>query len=499
MSKAIPANFFVKIIPGVISATGSAIDLNGLMLSTSTRTPIGTVPSFPDAASVADYYGDSSPEAQAGVDYFKGFIGASVTPNAFLVAQYPMAAVAAWLRGGPLSLTLTQLKALTGVLSVFVDGVEHTSSAIVLTAATSFSNAATILLAAFTTPAFAISYDSVSGAFVVTSGTTGATSAMDFAQGSIAAGLGLTSAMGAVTSQGSDAATPGPFMDGVVEVDSDWCTFFTLFDPDGGAGNTIKEAFAAWTDAQTYRYVYACGDPDLSPTTSNAAAGSLGDILTSAGMSGTALICTPSWEKPSVLAGMIASIDFTEKDGRANMAFRSQDGIAADITSATAAANLKANGYNYYGKVGANKKTFSFFFPGLITGQFQWLDSFVNQVWLNAQLQLDILTLMTVEKSIPYNPEGYGKVEASILPTLQQALDFGAIRTEVPLSASQAAQVNAAAGVAIDQILFTQGWYLQILPATADVREARTSPPCKLWYMDGGSINGIVLNSLLVQ
>ena len=501
MTKAINANYFVRIIPGVIAADGSAIDLNGLFLTTSQRVPTATVQEFPnDGVSVGAYFGASSPEAAQAAVYFAGSDGASILPSTILFAQYNPTAVSAWLRGGPLSLTLTQLKALTGVLAVVVDGVLHTSSAINLSAATSFSNAATLILADFTNPGFTIAYDAISTAFVITSLTTGATSTIDFASGSIAAGLGLTYATGAVDSQGAVAVTdPVAFMNGINDIEQDWVTLVTLFDPDGGNGNTLKQAFSTWTNSQQYAKVYACWDTDLSPTTQSQAAGSLGDILTNGNTSGTALIATPSCEKASMLAGFIAAINWNEKDGRTNLAFRSQSGLSADITSTTAAANLKANGYNFYGRVKLSKKTVNVFSDGRISGSFKWLDSFVNQILINANLQLDVFTLMTVMKSIPYNAEGYGYVYAACLPTIQAAVNFGAIRKGVQLSASQAAQVNAAAGVAIDGALFSEGWYLQILPASADVRSERDSPPCKFWYMDGESINGIVLESLNVQ
>ena len=50
----------------------------------------------------------------------------------------------------------------------------------------------------------------------------------------------------------------------------------------------------------------------------------------------------------------------------------------------------------------------------------------------------------------------------------------------------------------ISSDLQSKGYYLQILPATAQVRGQRKSPPVKLWYMDGGSIQQITLASIAV-
>ena len=87
MTKSIPASYFVSIVPGVIIAGGSALDLNGLMLTSGTRTPIGSVLSFASSAAVATYYGASSTEAQAAAIYFLGFDNSNVKPGALLVTM----------------------------------------------------------------------------------------------------------------------------------------------------------------------------------------------------------------------------------------------------------------------------------------------------------------------------------------------------------------------------------------------------------------------------
>src|SRR5487761_2080482 len=96
----IPASMFVQVVPNVISAGGSALDLSGLCLTNSTRVPIGTVPSFPSALAVASYFGSTAPEAGLASTYFAGFDNSNVKPGAMLFAQYPVAPVGAYLRGG---------------------------------------------------------------------------------------------------------------------------------------------------------------------------------------------------------------------------------------------------------------------------------------------------------------------------------------------------------------------------------------------------------------
>lgn len=501
MTKSIPASYFVSIVPGVISAGGSALDLNGLMLTSGTRTPIGSVLSFPSAAAVSTYYGAGSTEAAAAAIYFAGFDNSNVKPGALLVAQYNTAPVSAYLRGASVAgLTLAQLQALTpGTLTITVDGTAKTSGTITLSGATSFSNAATLILAAFTSPNFTVTYDSVSGGFVFTSATTGATSTASFCTGALADPLNLRAADGAVLSQGAITAVPGTFMTAIIGITQDWATFFTTFDPDNGSGNTLKLAFAQWNTTQGNRWAYIAWDSDITPTQSTSAPASLGDLIAASSISGTSLSYGVDYTKAAYQSGAVASIDFTEKNGSTNFAFRKQSGLTPDVTDSTTLANLIANGYNAYAAVATANQNFQFMYPGSVSGPYLWLQDYINQIWLNNALQLALITLLTSVKSVPYNSRGYALIRAACMDPINQAVNFGAIQPGVTLSALQIAEVNAAAGTKIDTTLSAQGWYLQILDATAQTRGQRKSPSCTFWYMSGGSVNQIVLASVDVE
>lgn len=501
MTKSIPASYFVSIVPGVISAGGSALDLNGLMLTSGTRTPIGAVLSFAASSAVATYYGAGSTEAQAAATYFAGFDNSNVKPGALLVAQYNTAPVSAYLRGASVAaLTLAQLQGLTpGTLTITVDGTAKTSGTITLSGATSFSNAATLIQAAFTSPNFAVSFDSVSGAFVFTSSTTGATSTATFCTGSLADPLNLRLTDGAVLSQGAIAAVPGTFMTAITGVTQNWASFFTTFDPDNGSGNAQKLLFAQWNNAQGNRFIYEAWDTDASPTTTVPATTSLGALLSGSSISGTNLIYGVDYSKAAYQSGSIAAVDFTETNGSTNFAYRSQSGLAPDVTDLTTLTNLIANGYNAYSAVATANQNFLYMYPGSVSGPYLWLQDYVNQIWLNNALQLALMELLTSLKSIPYNVGGYALIRAACMDPINAAVNFGAIQPGVTLSALQIAEVNNAAGLKIDRTLSAQGWYLQIKDAAPITRGQRRSPPCTLWYMSGGSVNQIVLSSIDVE
>jgi hypothetical protein len=493
----IPASLVANAIPSVISAGGTALDLIGFMLTTNPRVPIGSAPRFPTADSVIDYFGAGSPEANLASVYYSGFNNSTKKPGSLGFYQYPTAPVAAYLRGGSLaSMTLTQLQALSGTLIVTVDGVVKTSTNVSLAAATSFSNAATIIAAAFTGGP-AVAFDSIAAAFTLTSTTTGLTSTIGFASGTLAAGLKLTQATGAVTSQGAVAATPATVMAALKKLTTNWASFMTTFDPDNGAGNVQKLAFAAWNVSQGNRFLYAGWDQDQAPTV-GAAPTSFGAQVIANSMSGVA----PLWsgaDKAAFLMGYVASLDFGATNGRATAAFRSQDGLTPDVIDGDVYTNLIANGYSCYGDFATANDDFDFLSNGQIGGQFEWIDSYVNQIWLNNQFQLDLMTGLTSVNSIPYNADGDTLIESFLADTRKQFKTFGGLRGGVTLSSTQAAEVNAAAGLAIDGILSTVGDYLQVLDATPQVREARGTPPINYWYMDGQSVQVLQMASILVQ
>jgi hypothetical protein len=511
----IPASAIVNVVPGVLTAGASAVSLNGLLVTgtaTGLRVPVGAVQTFTSAASVSAYFGPTSQEATFASIYFAGSTNSYIKPGALLVAPYPLAAVPAWLRGGSLSaVTLTTLKTYAGTITVTVNGSPITSSAITLTAATSFSNAATIIQAAFTSPPFTVSWDSVSSAFVFTTTLTGASATFSATvTGTSSASLLLTAATGSVVSQGAAAATPAAFMSSIAALSGAWDTFTTIglvsgqttWDPDNGAEPpTNKLLFANWNAAQGNEFLYVATDTDAQPTTSANATGSFGNILNVAQTSGTMPLYDPNSIGLAAFAmGAIASIDFAGTNTRVTLAFQnSAAGLAPVVTSQSVGANLDANGYNYYGTWATTNDQFTFLYPGSVTGAFAWADAYVNAIWLNNSFQNDLMVLLTSAGSIPYNAAGYAMISASLMSTIQQALTFGAIRAGVTLSSTQVAEVNSLAGKAIDGILSTRGWYLLIQDATPSVRVARGTPPMTFWYTDGGAIQSINLASIDVQ
>lgn len=496
----IPANQIVQVNPGVISAGGAGLNLNGLFISENQALPIGAVVPFANAAAVSSFFGASAPESLMAQTYFQGRNNATLMPSTILFTNFNASAVGAWLRGGSMAGTsLAQLQALSGTLTITVNGTANTSSSISLSSATSFSDAASIIEAAFTSPPFSVAWDSQRQAFLFTTTATGSSETITYASGTLAPGLLLEQSNGAVLSQGANAQTPAGLMNQVITQTLNWGSFTTVYDDT----EANKQAYAEWNNGQNNRFAFVCWTTDaaakITPDTTTA----LSQIIAN-GYSGTVgVFCDPVLDPNGLAAagvlGFLASLDFSRTNGRATLAFKYTSGIPASVTNATDAENLKSNGYNFVGSYATANQGFTFYYPGSITGEFKWLDTYADQLYLNSQLQLALMELLTNVNSIPYNAQGYSLIHAACMDPINQMLNFGGIQPGVTLSSAQIAEVNNAAGAKIDTVLSTRGWYLQIQNATAQVRGQRGSPPMTLWYMDGGSVQSVVLASIVVQ
>ena len=645
----IAASQIVNVLPSVLSAGGNELVLNGMVLTNRREVPINAPFGFTTPTAVANFFGATSVEAQIAAIYFKGYLNALQRPKQILFAQYPAAAVGAYVRGGNVSgLSIPTLASLQGAFSVVIDGNTYSASSLSLAGATSFTAAAALIQAGLnaTLPAassftgsiapasttltgsiagnvltvsaivsgsivpgaqlsgtgiaagtaitsqmsgltggvgtYAVSvaqvvpstsgltaasglltvsamssgtlsvgqtvtgtgiaagtiitglgtgiglvgtyvlgksqtvaseamtstgtpltvgYNSQLGQFYIQSGAPGSQSTSAYATGSLATSLLMTSATGAVLSPGSAAQAPSTTMNAIVGVTQNWATFMLAQDPDMGSGSAVKQLFAAWVSQTNDRYLYAAGDTDTSPCVAFPAPASFGYIATVInGFDGTMPLYDPTFfTLPAFVCGMVASINYGATNGTITMAFKGQDGIVATVTDSTTANNLDENGYSFYGAYATANQNFRFLYPGSVSGQWEWADDFVNQIWLNNEIQLALMELATNTPKIPYDNYGYELIVAACLDPINAGLNNGMIQTGVSLSTEQAAEANLLAGVKVDTVLQSQGWYLQVKDPGAAARGARTTPACLLLYTSGEAVQQITLNSVEVQ
>jgi uncharacterized protein YcgL (UPF0745 family) len=506
---AIPASDFVTVNPAVVGTGGNPLSLNGVIVTSNPLIPSGSVVSFGSQDGVSNYFGASSTELMMAQNYFLGFDDSTVKPGTLFFAPYASTARAAFLRTGSFAgVTLTQLQDLTpGVLIITVDGVEHTSVTINLSAAISFSDAASIMQSAFA-GAVNVTWNSVNTTFTFSSNTSGDTSTITFATGTFASAIKATSATSAILSQGQDVDTPSSAMNNVKANTQNWATFTTLFEP----VTADKTLFAEWTNSQNQRFMYVAWDTDGQAIVQDSST-CFGALVKAAAYDGVVCVSGNSADavaqgstltvllqkQAGFVLGTVASINFAQTNGRITAAYKHQAGLLPTVTTKVVKDILIDNGYSFYGSVSTANDGFIFFYNGQMAGRWSWIDPYVDQIYLNSQFQLALMNLLTSIPSIPYNEQGYSLIRSTMLDTINEALNFGSIRTGVTLSSSQKGQVNSAAGRDISQELQQQGYYLQVLDPGSIVRGNRGTPVINFWYTDGGAIQQITMASIDVM
>lgn len=357
MTASIPASAIVNVNPSVLETGGTGLDLSGLFLTRTERVPMATTIAFSTVTAVESYFGASSSEALIAARYFAGFDGSQIKPAQILFATYPAAAVAPYVRGGSVSgMTIAQLQALSGVLTMTINGRSVTSSSINFSAAASFAAAATLMQVGLADADAVVTASIAATVMTVTAVASGALAVGQVVEGTgVAAGtrivsfgtgtggtgtynvnLTQTAASTSVTAGRTrvtydaiagafvvTAGTPGAgaigfaagtlaagvklrAVDGaVISVQSplltpagimDALTAFTqnfaTFAPVYNPTIDDNVAFALWTNGANNRYMFVMPDTTLSATVANDAA-SPGAIVKAADYSGTFAVFDP--------------------------------------------------------------------------------------------------------------------------------------------------------------------------------------------------------------
>ena len=495
----ISADRLVRVIPGVVGAGGSALEFNALFLTDKLTVPAGEVTSWVTPESVADYFGAESAEALMAVIYFLGYTNSLTKPSTLLIGQYVSADVAGWLRGAVIDNTLAEFVAITaGTLTISIDGVSYPLTGVDFSAEVSFSGVAAVLQADLITAGAAgvvVTYESDFETFLITSSTTGASSAVSFpASGDLIPFFKLAEDDGAVISAGLDQRTEAENMDAFTVITQNWVTFMHLFDQT----DVQKFAFATWANSKNLgvRYVYSTWDSSATAY-DPASETNLAYMINNVELSGTAIHYNTK-DLAAFFCSYAACLLFTALNGRATAAYKAQGGLPISVTDDNTAAGLEANLTNFYGQYATANDSFLFYQKGFISGQYGFSIKHLCAIFLNNGFQLANISLLQGIPSIPYNNAGYDLIRAADQDVINAGLNFGAIRKGVTLSEAQVAQVNNAAGLDIAGTIESRGYYLQILDATAQVRAVGGTPPIKFWYTDGGDILVIEMGSTVI-
>lgn len=481
----IPASQLVDITPNVIGGGLSGLAFVGAMLSKNTSLPTGTAVPFYSQSAVGEYCGTGSDEYALAGNYFLADSNASRKPNVLYLYRQVDSACAAFLRGSSNPATLDDLKAITnGSFTITIDGTTINATSLDFSLATSFSDVAAVIQTALASDLSSTTcvWNSSFKSFVITSPSTGATSTITFS-GAYSSGTDVSGLLGlnaGTLSQGSAAKSLTETMNGLINSQSDFWSFMPVWE------ETSTEALelAQWCNNQGVRFMYAMvdtGADGLTPNNPACLAQQVSDYFGVCPIYNTKAL-------GAMTMGIGGAINPAQFNGRKTWAYKQQNGLPFTVDDETSAQTLLKNGYNFYGNYATASSLFKLYQNGQISGNAKWLDTYYGQVFIKDGLQNSWLNALMQNNTVPYNESGYGVLRAAAMDTINTSVNAGFIRQGVSLSESQKATVESQAGLDISGALETQGWYLQILDPTTQVRAERGTPVVNFWYMDGGSV-----------
>lgn len=485
----ISASQIVKVIPRVINAGGTDLEITGLLL---TENPLCVFPgtmAYTSADAVGAYFGTASAEYQAAVKYFLGYDNSFKKPRRLHFARLVTSAVPGALIGGTAA-DVSALQAISnGSMTITIDGVEKTVSDLNLSAITTQSDAATALQTAI--GGVKVEYNSNLNAFIITSSTTGASSSVSVAtdgEQTPAALMGLTSEAGATVSQGSAALTVTENMESITNITQNWVSFTTMEEADD---DTVME-LAQWANDSNGEYLYCPYTTNKNNTNVNGGT-NLPKKLADKNVEGV-LLTFGGLEYALLAMSIAACIDWDRNNGIVTWAFKTQSGLSASVTDDATAANCVQLGVSFYGRYATRNDDFIFFYEGkMIGGSFGFVDAYVGNLWLRNALQVAIVNGLNQIGRVPYTDEGYTVIRAWCTDPINRALRNGVIDPGVELSEAQRAQLMNEIGEDVSREIFTNGYYLLIADPGASVRVNRDTPTLGLWYTYGGSVHRLEL------
>lgn len=520
---AIPASEIVSITPRVLKGGGSELAFNGLFLTCSTTAPVDTLLSFTNATEVAEYFGYDSNEHKGATSYFNGYDNSLTKPSTLFVFRHVKKDVAPYLRGAPSAdeaALLTNLRAISnGSMSINLGPETLVLEGLDFSAVGSLSDCAQVLQDAIRDAGqdhsieawmrAAVTYSSLTKAFTITLGVTGPEMMVDYAEGGTADVMGLSQATGAILSRGAYGRTYYETLDAAFAVTGNFATYTTCEEV-----TDLEQAksLASWANdqynaANQFLYLFYTTDSSLNTAQNATAASAVGyakvgtatvvnslagrtiaEHFNAAAYEGVAGIYG-GIEYAAFYMGVAASIDWNSTAATVTYAFKSQAGLSANVNDATMARQLDELKLSYIGNYATRNDNFVFSMHGRTFGAYQYIDLYVNSIWLNDALQVALMGLMQNTGRIPYNQAGMALLNAACLPTIQRAVKNGVIEAGVAIDDATKAILAREAGEDISTDLTNSGYKLKITEPDTTTRQNRESPDMKFWYTYGGAVH----------
>lgn len=484
----ITASKIVSFTPRVVAAGAADLETNGLFLTESDLIQADTLcATFASADAVANVFGADSVEHELAKIYFAGYINKRKVPSGLSFGRIVREDAPAWLRSGPLG----DLKSLqvNGELKITIDGKEKKVT-IDAKGSTTQSAVAQVLATALTD--VMVEYNAVMNKFIVKTRKVGSEASITVATGAVADALGLSEDAGAVVSKGAIARTAAETMRYITGRFKNFVTFATSYD----ATDDENLELAKWVSGN-YGYAFIAHTNAANATVAESTA-DIASQLKAANVQYTAAVFGgPTYA--AFVMGCFASVAWDRQNAVITQAFKRSALLGARITSDDEFDVLNNKGYTFIGNFACRNSEFNVAYQGMtVYGDFKFLDTLVNDIWLNSKLQTSVFFGLQSMDRVPYTEAGYTSVKAWMLDAVEAAIKNGIISAGTSLNETQKDVLHNMLGDDYSAELFQNGFVILVKDPGALARQNRTSPETYCVYCSGGAIHAVHGESVTV-
>jgi len=473
----------------------------GIMLLITTDKTLGTgsnrVGIFPNSNAIAEVFAEDTEPRKAADILFQQ----TPYPKNLVVGRWIDAAAVADLTGGTPG-TLAEFQAISDG-SFVCKGEDF--SLMDFSADTSYSEVAEAIEAKLNASAdpdlttCTVTYDSVKGAFVIATTTTGndaeltILSTTDPLVGTDISGLlAMDADSDYVLNQGLDAETITEAINIIIGLNDS--PYFIVLDQ---TITDYEDILAISTWVATRRYMFSMSSAEAGALTTDEADTNLAKLFALVPPRTYGTWSESTDYKALSAAGRLSSINFAQNNSLITMNLRQLPGTLADDLTATEKAELDRKLVNYYvplfatGSPGANSYlTGTTFKSGVWQDVRYWLD------WLVNAIQVDVFNLLYASARVPQTEAGVTAIQEVIEAVCKQGVANGGIAPG-NLSAANVLDVKQTTGNLDFDGFLPKGYLIYAAPLSQQSqsdREQRKSPPFKDWLKGSGAIHFVEID-----
>lgn len=187
------------------------------------------------------------------------------------------------------------------------------------------------------------------------------------------------------------------------------------------------------------------------------------------------------------MAGRLSSVDFALPNSLITAKFKAAPGITPSVITESQKAELDRKRCNYYVRFSGN----AIYTEGVTPKPGVWIDVQYFLDWMVNAVEVDVWNLLVSSPSVPQTPTGMQAIREKIVNVLEQGVTNGGIAPGT-VSPDFILDIRQSTGnLEFDGVL-TNGYLVYHTPLAAQSqtdRDARKSPPFKIWLKGSGAIH----------